>query len=114
MHKTTHKHYYKIPTVYDDIDRIRNIDKCGKDSCKCSQFRQRKDWVIMDPALCESCDEYLYKCYGKYTNYDYDTGTLEPCIYHCTLMTEIFDLKLCNDCYTNNSFCSFCNDMLDK
>ena len=112
--KTTYKHYYKVPTIYDNIDRFSKIDKCGKTECECFNFRQRKDWIIMDPAFCPSCDDYLYNYHDKYMKYYYDTATIKPCSYHCTLMTEIFDLKLCNDCFKNKNFCSFCSNMLDN
>lgn len=95
--KTRYKHYEKISTIYDDIDRFTNIDKCKKVNCECSKFRQRKHWVIMDPGNCPSCDESLFNC-----------------DYHCTLMKEIFDLKLCNDCYIKSNFCSSCSNMLDQ
>ena len=112
--KTKYKHYDKISTIYDDIDRFANIDKCKTINCECSKFRQRKDWVIMDPAFCPSCDDYFYNYHDTYMKYYYDTATIKPCSYHCTLMTEIFDLKLCNDCYKSKNVCSFCSNMLDK
>ena len=58
--KTKYKHYHKISTIYDDIDRFRKIDKCGKENCGCYKFRQRRDWVIIDPACCPSCNENIF------------------------------------------------------
>ncbi len=110
--KTKYKHLYKLSTVYDDIDRFRLIDKCCKDTCECNKFRQRKDWVIMDPACCPSCDEYFYN--DTFYCADSFKYSIEPCIYHCTLMTEILELKLCNDCYIKKDYCLSCKDVLEK
>ena len=67
--KTTYNHYHKTSTVYDIIDRFKCIDKCGERNCECNKFRLRKDWIIMDPAFCPSCDNYLYSAHNKYMNY---------------------------------------------
>ena len=68
----------------------------------------------MDPAFCPSCDEQLDKHHGEHMNYCYDIGTIEPCSDHCTLMKEMFNLKLCINYENKMDFCSFCNDVFDK
>ena len=51
------KHYFKENTVYDRIEPFPRMEKCGKIECKCQTFRQRRTWIIKDPAFCESCDQ---------------------------------------------------------
>lgn len=96
--KTTYNHYYKKSTVYDVINRFKCIDKCGTKSCKCNNFRQFKDWIILDPSLCGTCKEYLYNVWYYCTD-----SFLEPCNRHCTLLRELLELNLCKDCYVNHS-----------
>ena len=116
--KTLFKHYFKKTTVYDEIERFRFIDKCEKDECRCQNYRQRKTWVIKDPAACESCETNLLRgVYSEeymYFNQTAIPGFVTPCVYHCTLMEEIFNLNLCNDCYKMQKLCKECETMIDR
>jgi len=116
--KTLYKHYYKETTPYDKIERFRYIDKCEKYDCRCRNYRQRKSWVILDPAACESCETNMFRgVYSEdhmYIDQKLITGFLTPCIHHCTLMQEIFDLNLCNDCYKLQTLCKECETMIDN
>ena len=117
--KTMYKHYMKIPTVYDNISRFELMSKCFKTTCPCNKFHQRKDWIILDPAFCQSCDENIFngehcddKLYsGKLNESNFSPG---PCDYHCVLMKEILNLNLCKDCRLINRLCFSCNDILDS
>ena len=120
--KTTLKHYYKVGCEYDNISRFRSIEKCTNTGCSCQNYRQRNDIVIMDPGLCLSCEKNLFR--GCFVEKDLlwctqlgdpmDTPRFTPCMYHCTLMTEMFKLENCNNCKQIGTFCNSCNDMLDK
>lgn len=122
--KTTLRYYHKIETAYDNIISFRAIEKCGDLTCSCRKYRQRKNIVIIDPGLCPSCNEHLFK--GMYTksmitinDVDLSTSLAEttyftPCIYHCTLMQELFDLNLCDECLKIDTLCKLCSDMTDK
>ena len=123
--KTMSKYYHKIDSIFDDIEAFHCFKKCGNPVCSYRSYLQRKNFVIMDPSWCPSCDEYLLT--GYYATDYFGTpspanmGTpvkhsiaLTPCIYHCTLMLEMFDLNMCNDCLEIGTLCKSCNDMLDK
>ena len=115
--KTMVKHYSKETTPYDKFERFRYIDKCEKYECRCQNYRQRKSWVILDPAACDSCETNMFRgVYSEdhmYIDQKLITGFLTPCIHHCTLMEEIFDLNLCNDCYKLQTLCQECETMID-
>ena len=94
---------------------------CGRDSCDCKKYRQRKDWVIMDPGCCPSCTELIYnnELYGMNSIDELYAAKNEfyfgiTCWYHCVLMEEIFSLNLCNDCALGKRHCSECTDILNK
>ena len=116
--KTLYKHYFKETSVYDEIERFQFMDKCEKSECRCQNYRQRKTWVIKDPAACDSCETNLFKgVYSEEHMYIDQTpipGFLTPCVFHCTLMEEIFDLNLCNDCYKMQKLCQECESMIDR
>ena len=116
--KTKHKHFTKTPTVYDNMPCFNLMSKCSKIGCPCFKYHQRKDWIIMDPAFCPSCDETLFsgehdtdRIYSSKSNNDIVSSG--PCTYHCVLMKEIFDLNLCEDCRLANRLCAFCSNILD-
>ena len=122
--KTTLKYFHNVDSAYDNIAAFHCIEKCGDLACSCGKYRQRKNIVIMDPCLCPSCDEHLFK--GVYSKNMIPSNELTlptrliettyftPCIYHCTLMQEMLELYLCNACLIIGTLCDSCNDMLDK
>lgn len=116
--KTMYKHFKHKTTVYDNIPCFESMSKCSKIVCPCYKFHQRKDWIIMDPAFCRSCDENIFngerdddRLYsGEFNNGIFGPG---PCAYHCVLMKEMLNLDLCKDCYRINKLCSSCSNNLD-
>ena len=74
--------------------------------------------MIKDPAACESCERNMFRgVYSEehmYVDQKPIMGFVTPCLYHCTLMEEIFNLKLCNDCYKMQKLCQECETMIDS
>ena len=116
--KTKYKHFMKTPTVYDNMPCFNLMSKCSKKDCPCFNYHQRKDWIIMDPAFCPSCDETMFngepdvdRLYSVKSNDD--IFRFGPCTYHCVLMKEILDLNLCEDCRLMQKLCFSCSKQLD-
>ena len=87
-------------SVYDNIECLRNIQKCVKTTCKCQNFIQRKSRVMLRPSLC--------------TTWTFYHGFPSYCMYHHILMNKLFECKLCTCCLVNNEKCFICSIELDN
>ena len=98
--KTRKKFFMQEESAYDDIESFRNIQKCLKTTCKCQNFIQRKNIVMLNPSVCTTCTFYH--------------GFPSYCMYHYILMNKLFEYELCTDCLENNKICFICNKELDN
>ena len=87
-------------SVYDNIECFRNIQKCLKTTCKCQNFIQRKNIVMLNPSVCTTCTFYH--------------GFPSYCMYHHILLNKLFECKLCTDCLVNNKICFMCSKELEN
>ena len=104
--KTKYNHYYKETTVYDDLPQFYNITKCDKDECHCQLYKQRKNWVVMNPIYCPCCEL-------KFENqlleiYKYNLNMRNSCNFDCMLMDEVYSYKICNHCVKRVYCCESC------
>ena len=104
--KTRDHFLKKQKTIYDNSDgnfSFRQVYKCSiinnKNKCECYKFRYRKEWVIIDPAFCLSCNrDEIINC--------------NDC---CMLMSELFNRNLCKACYVSDQdLCKDCTNQIEK
>ena len=98
--KARKKFFTQEESAYDNIDCFRNIQKCLKTTCKCQNFIQRKNIVMLNPSVCTTCTFYH--------------GFPSYCMYHYILMNKLFEYELCTDCLANNKICFMCSKELEN
>ena len=108
--KTKYNHYYKESTVFDDIPQFYNINKCNNIECHCQLYKQRKNWVIMNPIFCPCCESKFENFEFVNSNYsfNYFSNIRNSCNFDCMLMDDVYSYKICNHCAKDIYQCESC------
>ena len=100
--KIMETHFYKQKTTYDtsnDKTKFNNWRKCLKEDCSCAHYRQRGDFVMLDPLYCENCSQQKHN----------ESNGLLYCVLCSELIQKMFLLNLCNLCKADDeNFCEMC------